>query len=281
MRISVIIAFYKNLPFLDLILAGLTRQSWAGFEVIVAEDDNAEATVEYVKKKSPILPFELKHVSQEDLGFHKNEILNKAILASEGEFLIFLDGDCIPHRHLLKEYASLAEEGIAFYGRRVMMSERLTKELLSTGDPHLLSFYNQARFGSKRLEDGIYLPFFKKRKNTGIWGCNWGIYKRHLAEVNGYDEDYISAGVGEDLDIEWRLLRNGIKLQSVKHRAIVYHLHHKAHYSMEGTAPNYAMLKAKKESDRYYCVNGLDKYRDPQSSARAAASPSITKSSDE
>jgi len=259
MKISVIIAFYKNLPFLDLILSGLKRQTYGNFEVIIAEDDNAPATREYVAKMSPQLSFPLKHVTQDDNGFRKNRILNAAIRASEGEFLTFLDGDCIPHSQWLKEYANAAREDSAFFGRRVMVSQRLTKKLLATGDRNLLSFYSHVRHGSERMEDGIYLPFFRKSsKNNGIWGCNWGILKRHLIEINGYDEDYVSAGVGEDVDIEWRLLAKGIKLQSMKHRAIVYHLYHAAHYSTADLEGNYAMVKAKQAARLIYCINGLD-----------------------
>jgi cellulose synthase/poly-beta-1,6-N-acetylglucosamine synthase-like glycosyltransferase len=261
MKISVIIAFYKNFPFLDLIFAGLKRQNFSDFEVIVAEDDNAPETPVFIRERSAVMPFPIKHVNQlQDLGFRKNEILNKAIAASSGEFLVLLDGDCVPHRHLLKEYAELAEAGVAYYGRRVMVSQRLTTKLLATGDLKLLSLYHHMRYGSKRIEDGIYLPFFRKRSVRGIWGCNWGVMKRHLIEVNGYDEDYVSAGVGEDIDIEWRLIRKGVKLQSVKHRAIVYHLWHKAHYSLDQCEPNYAMLRAKQQQDHAYCLNGLDKY---------------------
>jgi len=168
MKISVIIAFYKNFPFLDLILAGLQRQGYADFEVIIAEDDHVAATLDYIKKRSAEYPFALKHVNQEeDLGFRKNEILNKAIARSSGDFLVFLDGDCIPHKHLLKEYAALAREGIAFYGRRVMVSESLTNRLISTGNLRLLSLFYHVKYGSRRLEDGIYLPFFRKKRLGG------------------------------------------------------------------------------------------------------------------
>ena len=259
MKISVIIAFYKNLPFLDLILSGLQRQTYDDFEVIVAEDDDVPATREFVSKRSGELSFSLKHVFQEDDGFRKNRILNAAIRVADGEFLVFLDGDCIPHRQWLKEYARSAGEGSAFFGRRVMVSERLTKKLLATGDRKLLSFYSHVRHGSERKEDGIYLPFFRKSsKGNGIWGCNWGVLKKHIVEVNGYDEDYVSAGVGEDVDIEWRLLAKGITLQSMKHRAIVYHLYHAAHYSAADLEGNYAMVKDKRAAGRIYCVNGLD-----------------------
>ncbi|HVU57980.1 MAG TPA: glycosyltransferase [Puia sp.] len=261
MKISVIIAFYKNLPFLDLILAGLKRQSYDNFEVIIAEDDDAPATKEYIANMSRQLPFPLQHVCQQDNGFRKNRILNAAIRTAAGEFITFLDGDCIPHRHWLKEYARTAHEGSAFFGRRVMVSQRLTKKLLATGNKKLLSFYSHIRHGSERKEDGIYLPFFRKSsKNNGIWGCNWGILKKHLLEVNGYDEDYISAGVGEDVDIEWRLLAKSIKLQSMKHRAIVYHLYHAAHYSTADLEGNYAMVRAKQEAGLIYCINGLDRH---------------------
>jgi len=266
MKISVIIAFYKNLPFLDLILAGLQRQSYGSYEVIIAEDDDAPATRDYIAKISPRLPFPLKHVCQKDEGFRKNRILNAAIRASEGEFITFLDGDCIPHSQWLKEYARTAHEGSAFFGRRVMVSQRLTKKLLTTGDRKLLSFYSHVRHGSERKEDGIYLPFFRKsNKNNGIWGCNWGILKKHLIEVNGYDEDYVSAGVGEDVDIEWRLLARGITLHSMKHRAIVYHLYHAAHYSTADLEGNYAMVKAKQAAGLIYCANGLDRHLDRHS----------------
>ena len=260
MKLSVIVAFYKNIPFLDMIFKGLKRQTYTDFEVIIAEDDDAAVTVEYLKQQSALMPFPILHVSQADQGFRKDEILNKAVIAATGEFLVFLDGDCIPHRQCLKEYASQAREGIAFAGRRLMVSEALTSKMLDTRDLKYLSLFYQARYGSRRLEDGVYLPFYRKGKSNGLMGCNWGIFKRHLVDVNGFDEDYVSAGVGEDVDIEWRLIRSGIRLESMKHRAIVYHLHHKTHYVIEDAAPNYAMMKIKQESGTVYCTNGLDKH---------------------
>jgi glycosyltransferase involved in cell wall biosynthesis len=259
MKISVIVGFYKNLAFLDLLLEGLQRQTYHDFEAIVAEDDNAPATKEYVAKKSGEVSFVLKHVCQEDIGFRKTRILNAAVRLAEGEFLVFLDQDCIPHRHCLKEYAQIAREGTYFFGRRVMMSERLTKKLVESGNRRLLSLISQMRHRSKRIEDGIYLPFIlKRKKDNGLLGCNWGIMKKDILKINGYDEDYVTAGVGEDIDIEWRLLANGMDKQSMRHRTIVYHLHHVAHYPQD-SPPSHALLKVKKEAGHIYCINGLDK----------------------
>jgi len=262
MKMSVIITLYKNIPFVDLILKGLKRQTHRDFEVIIAEDDNAPATLDYLAAVSAQMPYPILHISHEDLGFRKNVILNRAVAAAGGEFLIFLDGDCIPHSRLVKEYHRQAAGGILFAGRRLLMSGRLTQQLLETGDFGLLSLFNQARYGSTRLEDGIYLPFYKKSKSNGLMGCNWGILKKHIVDINGFDEDYTSYGVGEDVDIEWRLLRSGARLQSMKHRAIVYHLYHRPKLNEEEEAANanYDIMKAKQALGNIRCINGLDKH---------------------
>jgi len=50
--ISVIISFYKAPDNLELLLLALERQSFDEFEVIVAEDDNAQQTVPFIPKKN-------------------------------------------------------------------------------------------------------------------------------------------------------------------------------------------------------------------------------------
>jgi hypothetical protein len=46
----------------------------------------------------------------------------------------------------------------------------------------------------------------------------------------------------------------------MKHRAIVYHLYHKAHYSLEEAEFNYKLLRDKQAAGRIYCANGLDQH---------------------
>ena len=86
---------------------------------------------------------------------------------------------------------------------------------------------------------------------------NCGIYKQHLLNINGFDNDYIYAGVGEDCDIEWRLSAIGIKPKSVKNKAIVYHLYHDKTYSELNVAKNVELLKNKQQKNNVKCINGL------------------------
>ncbi len=253
---SVIIAYYKNKIALELILKSFEYQSCKDFEVIIAEDD-IKSTFSFIHD---IDGFPVKHVYQElDNGFRKNQILNKAISVSDGKFIIFIDGDCIPHHHFIKAYKKHMDEGSMLFGRRIMVSEQLTKKLYVTKDLDLLSFWNLIRSGSKRLKYGIFIPFLKQKRETGIWGHNWSVSKNHLLSVNGFDEDYQSAGVGEDVDIEYRLKMLGLQLYSIRYAAIQYHLDHKVNYSQDEVNIGKKMFQKKISEGHIRCLNGIQK----------------------
>ncbi len=261
MKISIIISIYKRLDFLSLVFLGLRRQSYKDFEVILAEDDNDPLTKEFIVRQNPGLFFPVRHVSQKDAGFRKAAILNKAILAAQTNFIVFLDGDTIPHKHFIANYAKNIENNTMLYGRRVMLSEKITRQLIEGDSLNQLTLSNIIFSGSGKIKEGIYLPDFlrKKNKNRGIWGCNWGISRENLIKVNGFDENYKYAGIAEDEDIEWRLFKLGVKRRSLKHRAIVYHLFHPFNYTMEEVMTNRNMLTEKKNKGEVFCNNGIFK----------------------
>ncbi len=256
-EISVIICVYKNSTNLRFIFEYLKRQSFQRFEVIVAEDDNSPEMSSFIQNSRAQYSFSIRHVSQQDQGFRKCKILNAAILASQADFLVFLDGDCLPHPQFLEQYHQAKKEKYALVGRRVMLSAIFSEKLINNNMK--INMLNMIKYKCDRIEEGIYFPFLNvfKNKARGIWGCNWGILKKYLLDVNGYDEDYIKAGIGEDTDIEWRLLKSGITLKSMKFKAIVYHLYHKENYS--STSENEDLLKVKKLEGHSICLNGIKK----------------------
>jgi glycosyltransferase involved in cell wall biosynthesis len=257
--ISIIIAVYKNIPALELIFKSLARQRFQDFEAIVAEDNNALDLSVFVKNAGNKFFFPIKHVAQPDLGFRKNKALNQAIRVSDSDYLVFIDGDCVLHPHFLLEHYQHRMAGFALFGRRVLLSKTLTDQLYETHDLKLLSIFNFILNRCKRIDCAIYLPFKKPviQQETGIWGCNWSIHKSALVAINGYDEDYVKAGIGEDTDLEWRLFSTGIQLKRIKHLAIQYHLYHVENYA--STLENEQVLAAKKAIGNVICVHGLDK----------------------
>lgn len=262
MKISVIIGFYKKLDFLSLVLQGLALQTFRDFEVLIAEDNNDPETLNFIKSLGPKINFPIKVVQQEDLGFRKNRILNEAIHKSNGEVLVFFDGDCIPHKECLKEHYLNTEEKGILSGRRVLLSESLTKKLLKSDVYQSISFSDLILSNSKHVEESIYFPYswIPKKKNRGLLGCNFSLQKKTLLEINGFDEDYQKAGVGEDSDIEWRLLKLGYTINPIKFKAIVYHLFHGANYEEDDVQFNANIMHTKINAGVIFCTNGLNNH---------------------
>jgi GT2 family glycosyltransferase len=117
----------------------------------------------------------------------------------------------------------------------------------------------------KSMGAAIYMPSLRmsNKQHRQIWGCNWGILREHILSVNGFDEDYIRAGAGEDLDINWRLKANGISMRSMKNKAIVYHLYHVFNYNYNyndnDTIATHSLMDEKEKMGHLYCLNGIEK----------------------
>lgn len=265
MQASVIISYYKNLPNLALILQALNQQTARGkFEAIVSEDDDAAETVEFLHKWKKTAHFTILHVSHADKGFRKCKILNEAVKAANSDLLIFIDGDCIPHPQFVHEYLNNQQPGRVMYGRRAMLSEKISQQLWSDNNLSVLHPRNLFATGCKRAEEALYLPFvpqkFKTKLKDRLLGCNMGINKKELLRINGFDEDYTAAGAGEDSDIEWRLeALKDVTFYSMKFQAIVYHLYHPLRFTPAMEEKNYEILQRKIEDGFFACKNGLQK----------------------
>ena len=257
--ISLIISFYKRLDFLELILLSLDKQSYRNFEIIIAEDVNDPMTVGFLSRVRRLHKYNILHVSHEDNGFRKTRILNMAVKSANGEKIVFIDGDCIPHCHFLKEYNKAINNSVFCYGRRVFLSRKHTDILLKEMSVKKVNTFLAFIYGGKSTGAGLYMPFKKNidKQHRRILGCNWGIVKKNILAVNGFDEDYNRAGVGEDFDIDWRLKKVGLKVRSMKGKAIIFHLFHKANYNPSDTEYVEKLLAEKRLRGNSFCVNGI------------------------
>ncbi|MDH6354097.1 glycosyltransferase involved in cell wall biosynthesis [Dysgonomonas sp. PH5-45] len=259
--ISVIISFYKRLDNLEMILRRLSMQSEKDFEVIVSEDDNAQTTIDYLKDARKRFDFTIKHISQEDKGFRKNKALNQSIKISEGEYLVFLDGDCIPHIEWLKGYKKWLKPKTVCLGRRCYLDEAITNRIYETKGKRIPFYY--VLLHTKRLTNAFYLPFLDPGKpKRKIIGCNWGVHKQSLIDINGFDEDYEVASVGEDMDVDYRFRHTDVIFKNIKHSVVTLHLWHKANYKPEDVKKAKAIWAKKKEEGLVFCKNGLIKNKD-------------------
>lgn len=269
LKASVIISIYKDVEALDAILVALSRQTETNFEVVIAEDCENPELIEYLKQIT--FTFPIKHISQQDIGFRKTMAVNRAIATANSDYLMFLDGDCLPHSHYVEEHLKQRENGRVCTGRRVHLGPLVSSWLRKK--PHLLRFLENRLVytllgipllfdHTKNYEIGFRSHLLHKRqeaKYLTIVGCNWSVAKKDMLAINGYNEDLPGVG-GEDDDLGWRFNGKGIHEKSVKFVIPVYHLHH-----LERRADvniNLKIIKENTAKKQYYCLNGIDKYLD-------------------
>jgi glycosyltransferase involved in cell wall biosynthesis len=239
MNISVIISTYNQPKWLEKALWAWAQQTHPSFEVLVADDGSGEETQDLIQQMSRKVNYPLKHIWHEDRGFQKCEILNKAILESSYDYLLFTDGDCLPRADLLAIHASFAEEGYFLSGSYLKLtkavSDSITRSDLESGDifsPEELIKRGQPKT-SKMLKlkpVSVLTPIFDWLTSTkATWNghCSSG-WKTDILAVNGHNETMKYGG--EDRELGERLINFGIKAKQIRHHSCLLHLDHPRSY---------------------------------------------------
>ncbi|MDP3588637.1 MAG: glycosyltransferase [Sulfuricurvum sp.] len=271
MRVSVIIAVYKDIQSLSLIITALKRQTYKNFEVIIAEDGENPQMKEYIEN---IKDLDVKHTTQEDIGVRKARSQNNGIVASSGEYLIFIDGDCVPYTTFVEAHVVLAESRTVLSGRRVNLSEFLTQKINSgivdimDIEKRLYKYIGLAFEKNSKYEYGVYLsptgwlyPLLSKfrKRNTSILGCNFSCFRKDIVILNGFDEGYGETSLSDDTDLDWRFRAFGLQIKSCKNVANQFHLWHKYNERDIGIFYWEKMIK-NKEENRFVCHEGLNSH---------------------
>ena len=118
---SIIVTTYNAPSSLALVLKSLGKQDYPKpYEVVVADDGSEQPTAELITELAEIMPYTLIHAWHEDRGFRAAAARNHAVSKSSGDYLIFLDGDCIVRPNFLSGHARLAQSlpGRASLGKR-------------------------------------------------------------------------------------------------------------------------------------------------------------------
>jgi glycosyltransferase involved in cell wall biosynthesis len=235
MLISVIVTTYNREDALDAVLRSLARQTDQNFEVVVADDGSKQPTAALVESWKARIGYRLEHVWHEDRGFRAAEIRNRAILASRGDYVVFLDGDCIARPDFVATHRRFAERGWFVTGNRILLSSDLTqkvlREKLAPENWRLADWLAQrVRGGINRLGALLQLPLGplrRLRRNAwrGARSCNLAVWRSDLTRVDGFDADYRGWGK-EDSDIIVRLQRAGVRRKDGVFATGVLHLWH-------------------------------------------------------
>lgn len=270
MKTTVIVTTYNRPDALREVIRGFTNQEDLRFDLIVADDGSEDETGSMLKSMADSLPFSLKHVWHEDLGFRAAAIRNKAIVQSNADYLIFTDGDCIPQKNFVKNHKKLAERGWVLSGNRILMSKVMTNELLRErldwsgwGASNFVINYLRRRINRLLpLVDLSAIESFRKlqaKKWRGVKTCNLSVWKSDIVAVNGFEESYQGWGL-EDSDLVVRLIKKGLCVKSARFATPVLHLWHEENDRSQLTE-NQRLLDAVIASDIHKAKIGLDNHQ--------------------
>jgi glycosyltransferase involved in cell wall biosynthesis len=257
-QISLIISTYENPGALDKVLRGVQLQTEMPGEILVADDGSGAATRELIALWQAKLSAPLRHIRHEHQGFRKTIILNKALATAAAQYVVLLDGDCVPHRQFLADHAELAERNFWVQGRRCFVREKSVPAFVPGATP-IPNWILTGRITGFAKALRLPVPFV--RRNTGqrgIIGCNMGLWRGDLLAINGFDEAYTGWG-GEDSDLGTRLYNLGRPRKFVYGRAVVFHLNH----PMPGrtfTPETRRRLDDAIQSKRIRCERGVEQY---------------------
>jgi GT2 family glycosyltransferase len=265
--LTLVVAVYNKADLLRYVLAACARQSFTDFEVIVADDGSGPAIADVVRDARNAYAYPIGHLWHEDRGWRKNTMLNNAIRASHADYIVFIDGDCIPSRHFLRDHHDERERGRVLLGRRVETSQRwasaLSVDAITSGAFErygIKEWMDGVNGKALRMEDGIRIPSGVLRKILlrnvrGMLGSNFSAWKSDLVAINGFDELYTGPGCGEDSDIQFRLGLAGITGKSLRNLAIQYHVYHAITKVSDACWDRFEMIRKTTEPR---CVHGLD-----------------------
>ena len=202
-KLSIITINYNNRNGLKNTIDSVVSQSYRDYEWIVIDGGSTDGSKELIVENSQYISY---HVSEPDKGIYN--AMNKGVLASHGEYLLFLNsGDFLYDKNVLERVVPLLKDEDIYVGRINSVGkdnaseeeqadfspEGILRKLTFTWIPHQASFFKRTVFD----EYGLY------REDKRIASDWWAYYNSLVLGnatiaslpliISNYDVDGISA----------------------------------------------------------------------------------------
>ena len=234
--ISIVITTYNRPDALAAVVQACFDQSDTNFEIIIADDGSTANTKDAIDTLRGRSPVPLLHVWQPDEGFRAAMARNRGTLAARGDYIVFLDGDCVPQRDFVAQHRKLAQRGYLVSGSRVLLSPEFTTRILTSHiNLQAMSAWAKLRYRckghiNKVLQLLVTWPDLARTSKRFTWrrikSCNLGVWRSDLDTVNGFDESFLGWG-HEDSDLVVRLFNAGVMRKDGAFATEVFHLWHR------------------------------------------------------
>lgn len=256
--LALVINTFNQPDYLARLLAAVARQTQPPDEILLADDGSDEKTRAVFSAWAGAQPSRTAHLWQLHEGFRRARILNQAIAAARGDYLVFLDGDTVPHPAFIADHRAAAQRGFFLQGHRALVGKKAAAWF---GQDNFFADRRRAIFKNQisGLKNSFRWPFAIRKVKAdlrGIRGCNLAIWRDDLVRTNGYNENF--AGWGrEDSELAARLLNAGLRRLDLRGRALCFHLWHPP-ASRANLPANDGLLEKTVREKITRCEHGLD-----------------------
>ncbi len=258
--VALIINTHNQPDYLERVLRAVAGQSSMPEEVLLADDGSGRETRELFAAWAARQRCGTAHTWQPHEGFRRARILNEAILRAQQEYLVFLDGDTVPHPQFVADHREQARPEAFVQGHRALIRESGAR------------WFGKGTFERDRRRalwrgqiQGLKhafrwpAPLVRARGDLrGIRGCNLAIWRADLVRVNGYNEAFVGWG-REDSELAVRLMNLGRRRLDLRGRALCYHLWHPPASRAELGVNDELLARAQTERATR-CEKGLDQH---------------------
>jgi glycosyltransferase involved in cell wall biosynthesis len=260
MKTSLLISTYNWPQALELVLLSVMNQTELPDEILIADDGSSQETKTLIENFEKKLPVPIRHFWHEDKGFRKAIILNRAIAAAKGDYIIQVDGDCMLHKQFVRDHKALAQPNVYLFGSRVNIQEKFLPKLFASQKINF-GFFDE---GIKKRTRNLWIPALSSLYKTTdkvsekMRGCNVSFWRQDVISVNGYNEEFEGWG-REDSELIIRMMHNGVLGRRLRYRGIVYHIWHQVKDQSRFERNDSIQQKAIAEGSKW-CQRGIDQY---------------------
>ena len=258
--VSLIVSTFDQPGYLRRVLEAVGRQSRLPQEILLADDGSGDETREIFMRWSAQQPFPGRHFWQAHNGFRKAHILNRAAAAANSDYLVFLDGDMVPHEDFVADHCAAARPAAFIQGHRALVGQEAAAWFgqHELGVDRRRALWEGQISGWKNAHRWPFLFLCEKKHLRGIRGCNFSLWRTDMLRVNGYNEAFTGWG-REDSEFAARLMNAGIRRLDLRGRAICFHLWHPP-ASRSQLPANDGLLEKTVREKLTHCEHGLDSH---------------------
>jgi glycosyltransferase involved in cell wall biosynthesis len=255
---SVIVPTYNRAGLLRHTLESLTRQTMPReeFEVLVCDDGSSDDTADLVKSFTDRL--NLRYFFQEDEGYRTAKARNVGIAHAESDVCVLIDSGVLAHSRCLAAHVASHREAdgpVAVCGYVYCFNinnedAALINQAIDFTDPDATIRRLEERQQWLDVREYFYARYgddFNDQPAPWLvfWTCNVSAGTAQLRTVGMFDEEFRRWG-GEDIDLAYRLHRDGARFVLNRGASAIHAPHEKSFaHNAEEAFDNYRYMVGK------------------------------------